>query len=1030
MSTPAPPAADDPRVIAALDAYVAALEAGRKPNRSAFLAAHSDVAGPLADCLDGLDLVHGAAARLDPPAPDPDLADATPLGDFRLLRVIGRGGMGIVYEAEQLSLGRRVALKVLPFAAALDARQLQRFKNEAQAAAHLHHPHIVPVYFVGQERGVHFYAMQLIDGRTMAGLVEDLRGPPAATTGDAAPTADTRPQAALTTEQGRREPQFFQRAARLGRQAARALEHAHQVGVIHRDVKPANLLIDATDHLWVTDFGLAQFQGHAGLTLTGDVLGTLRYMSPEQAAGSPTGIDHRTDIYSLGATLYELLTLRPVVAGSDRAFLVRQILNVEPVSPRRRRPDSPRDLETIVLKALAKSPADRYPTAQAMADDLERFLNDRPVAATRPGVWRRLRKWARRHRPAVATAAVAGVLLLVTAVVVLSVSMARIKEEEKRKDKALELAEAQKRRAEENFERAFRILNPLLHVGGVRRQVDEEPESPDAAAVRREMLEQALWAYREFLAEPTDDPASRYEASIVLLGIARLHEQLGHRPEAFDAGRRAQALAEGLVAEFPDAPKYARQRSEIDLLLVILHLRAKSDLAEAERLLRRAIGFWQTALVNAPSTRLVVRRVALDLKKLELAPDLVTCHASLGSIHHSLAEVARHGPLPDYLEQRRLAAFHVRQAADLDPTNPNALSSDVQETHGLGYALFEAGRRADGLAHLREAVTRADRLAAGWPTVAGYRRQQAYVLNSLGVCSRMVRDAEMAEAAHARALDVLDAFAAEFPTHDVRGERGRALYHRALALWQLKRPDEAVAAMRLVVSLVEAGPPIRRTSSNIADSFGARYHLGLWLDQMGKSPEAEAEYRAAAQAHGKAPEAVRSDPQVEINRVMTVCGFARLLAKTERWTEAQSLLDDLRAWTPSHPQSCNNLAWRLATDPDPRFRDPKRAVELAENAVARSPANGTFWKTLGVARYRHGDWPGAIAALEKSRQLQPQADDSANTFFLAMAHWHRGDRDQARRWYDLAVVWMAKNALDAELVRFRAEAKALLEPKD
>src|SRR5262249_6071443 len=223
----------------------------------------------------------------------------SPLGDFRLVREIGRGGMGVVYEAVQLSLGRRVALKVLPFAAALDARQLRRFKNEAQAAAHLHHPHIVPVYAVGSERGVHYYAMQFIDGQTLSAQIQELRqrqiDKVARWQGDKVTEGPgTLPSCHLVTLS-----EFFRTAARLGLQAAEALEHAHGVGVVHRDVKPANLLIDGPGNVWVTDFGLARLQSEPGLTMTGDLLGTLRYMSPEQALARPGGVDHRTDVYSL-----------------------------------------------------------------------------------------------------------------------------------------------------------------------------------------------------------------------------------------------------------------------------------------------------------------------------------------------------------------------------------------------------------------------------------------------------------------------------------------------------------------------------------------------------------------------------------------------------------------------------------------------------------------------------------------------------------------------------------------------------------
>jgi serine/threonine protein kinase/WD40 repeat protein len=426
---------DDPRVTRALEEYLAEREAGRRPDRKEFLARHPAIAGPLAGCLDGLEFLAGSLAPggdPGPPAPERETPaerslppDPAPdcLGDYRLVREVGRGGMGVVYEAEQVSLGRRVALKVLPFTATLDPKQQQRFRNEAQAAAHLHHPHIVPVYAVGCERGVHYYAMQLIDGRTVAAVIRERRrraGEDAdepmtgqLSVGPSAPAdlADTaRPGSAATT------PAVpggdWREVARLGIQAAEALDHAHQLGVVHRDVKPANLLVDARGDLWITDFGLAQFQSNPGPTATGDLLGTLRYMSPEQALARRGVVDHRADVYALGATLYELLTLRPALPGAERVDLLHQIAYTEPVPPRRLNPALPVELETIVLKALAKAPEERYATAQELADDLRGLLEDRPIRARRPTLPQRLRRWARRHRSLAVSLAVSAGLLL------------------------------------------------------------------------------------------------------------------------------------------------------------------------------------------------------------------------------------------------------------------------------------------------------------------------------------------------------------------------------------------------------------------------------------------------------------------------------------------------------------------------------------------------------------------------------------------------------------------------------------------
>jgi tetratricopeptide (TPR) repeat protein len=221
----------------------------------------------------------------------------------------------------------------------------------------------------------------------------------------------TAPAGALSTEHSTTRPAFFRTVANLGIQAAEALEHAHELGVIHRDIKPANMMVDARGNLWITDFGLAHCQSQAGLTMSGDLVGTLRYMSPEQALAKRVLVDHRTDIYSLGVTLYELLTLEPAFPGTDRQELLRQIAFEEPRPPRRLNKVIPPELETVVLKAIEKNPAERYSTPQELADDLRRFLDDKPIRARRPTLVHRTRKWARRHKPLVGSAVVVLILM-------------------------------------------------------------------------------------------------------------------------------------------------------------------------------------------------------------------------------------------------------------------------------------------------------------------------------------------------------------------------------------------------------------------------------------------------------------------------------------------------------------------------------------------------------------------------------------------------------------------------------------------
>jgi serine/threonine protein kinase len=334
------------------------------------------------------------------------------LGDFRLLREIGRGGMGVVYEAEQVSLGRRVALKVLPRQALLDPEAVERFRRESRAAARLHHTNIVPVFGTGEQDGLHYFVMQLIPGQSLHALIGklELMGPDGAAAREPAARgllsghfADPGAEgAASSSGPGRR---YWQCVARIGVQVAEALAHAHAHGILHRDVKPSNLLLDPDGTVWVTDFGLAKEEAAPNLTRSDLFIGTLRYAPPERCRGQS---DARGDVYGLGLVLYELLAFRPAFPATDRATLLHQVVATEPPRPRQLNPGVPYDLETVVLKAIAKDPAHRYQSAADLAEDLRRFGDDRPVRARRVTAPERLWRWCRRNPLA------AGLLLAVT----------------------------------------------------------------------------------------------------------------------------------------------------------------------------------------------------------------------------------------------------------------------------------------------------------------------------------------------------------------------------------------------------------------------------------------------------------------------------------------------------------------------------------------------------------------------------------------------------------------------------------------
>ena len=387
---------------------------------------------------------------------EPAAASPKRLGDFEIVREIGRGGMGVVYEAWQSSLKRRVALKVLSGQLGLTSQAVVRFRREAEAAAKLHHTNIVPIYATGEQDGTHYYAMELIEGPSLQVVIRALKQGGAGVspagrddttttlsawvmetiTGLARAHPKSEPEApargpAQADSLGHTGGAHFDTLARLMAEVADGLDYAHQQGVIHRDIKPSNLLLNPVGpvadrsstagtepgryiatagtelgrytsvRLSINDFGLARVLEQPGMTMTGEFMGTPRYMSPEQIAAGRAPLDHRTDVYSLGATLYELLTLQPPFPGERREQVIAQILHKDPTPPRRVNRKVPVDLETICLKALEKDPDRRYQTAGQMAEDLRRYVNRFAISAKRAGPITRTIKWCRR-RPAVA----------------------------------------------------------------------------------------------------------------------------------------------------------------------------------------------------------------------------------------------------------------------------------------------------------------------------------------------------------------------------------------------------------------------------------------------------------------------------------------------------------------------------------------------------------------------------------------------------------------------------------------------------
>ncbi|WP_169980087.1 WD40 repeat domain-containing serine/threonine protein kinase [Tautonia rosea] len=539
----------DERLGEAIEAYLELAEAGRAPEPDAFVQSYPDLADELREALDGLALVQGLVGSGTGPGGvgSSRLAAGYRVAGYRIVRELGRGGMGVVYEAVHVDLDRPVALKILGGHAAPGSSGRRRFLNEAKTAAGLHHTHIVPVFDVGQVGGLCYYAMQRIEGSGLDRVLRVLRRDrmtasgspsgrspmptdrnestaarddsvgsgllslPSQTAGGDTPGSWSR-RVRLAADPSRiddRPPAFvpptgseyYRWVARVGKQAAEALAYAHRRGIIHRDVKPSNLLVDARGIVWVADFGLARRLEDPGQTRGDGPVGTPRYMSPEQADGRPIG--PATDVYSLGATLYELLTLRPPFDGQTSAELVRQIVDRDPPPLRRFARRLPRDLETIVLKAMSKRPGDRYESAAELADDLGRFLNFEPVEARRISPIGRTWRLVQRHPTASIITTIAAAAILITA----TVAYVRVANE---RDRALvfqrELAAALEKQRDatraEQVARAGELLSqlPVLRASTMPRRRDEgraklreaaalAPEESMRVALRDEALE-------------------------------------------------------------------------------------------------------------------------------------------------------------------------------------------------------------------------------------------------------------------------------------------------------------------------------------------------------------------------------------------------------------------------------------------------------------------------------------------------------------------------------------------------------------
>jgi len=829
-------------VDALIAAHLEAERTGLAPDREQLLKEHPDLAGELGSFFADRDQFEkragplradetdvAAAARnaaLMPTLAPGDAPSPTPgdmlryFGDYELLEEIARGGMGVVYKARQTTLDRIVAVKMILAGNLASQADIERFHVEAQAAANLRHPNIVAIHEVGKHAGQHYFSMDYVEGQSLADMV-------------------------------RESPLSGERAAAYVKTIAEAIEYAHQQGTLHRDLKPSNVLIDDTDQPRVTDFGLAKrIEGDSALTGTGQILGTPSYMPPEQAAANRGEVGPPSDVYSLGAVLYELLTGRPPFKAETPLDTLMQVLEVEPVSPRLLNPKIHKDLETIALKCLQKSPKSRYATAAELAADLRRFLHDEPILARPVSGTERLWRWCRRN-PRVAALTGAVFVLLATVAAGSSVAAVRIAREKQRTEQArqtadenyrhaqtqreraeasqrealanLKTADTERRRAEANYGKARGAVDQMLTRVGQERLSGV----PQMEPVRRALLEDALRFYEGFLEEKSDDPTVRTETARAYCRVADICGTLGKLDEAHDAYLHGEQLFAGLADEYAAEPKYRN-----DLALVKNQLgKLLSDTGrapEAKQAFDQAIAILEPLAAEFPAIA-------------EYRAALVDTLCNLGTL--------------DELNDRfgdAEAAYRraVKLADDLTARFPGTSDYEFNVSQccgGLARLLRASNREVEAEQIFRRGLDGLEKLAATFPAVIGYKNALAKFHHNHGIQLDMAGRADEAERSFRRAVELHDKLAGDFP-HVVEYRQDLAKHHNSLGmvLSSLRRPQEAegafVRAIAIKQKLAADLPTVTMQRMELANSYNG---LGMFRMTFGETEKAVEAYRQA-----------------------------------------------------------------------------------------------------------------------------------------------------------------------------------------
>jgi serine/threonine protein kinase len=888
-----------------LDRYLSALERDAPLSQQALLDANPDIAPALANYFRSLEDLHDMAAGFGGGPSPAILEEEEPqgqkrIGDYELLREIGRGGMGVVYEARQISLDRRVAVKLLPFAAVLDSKQIARFKHEAQAAAQLHHPNIVPVFAIGVDRGVHFYAMQYIDGQPLDRAIEELRGKRIEARGQrpeklavtrswsprsasiatsngqhphtsplpggegttAAYAPETRDDRGAKTRMASRlvvgstaSSEHYRMVARLGMQAAEALNAAHEYGVVHRDVKPSNLLVEADGKLWITDFGLARFGRDGGLTRSGDLVGTIRYMSPEQAAGSAALVDHRTDIYSLGVTLYELATLRPAFSEENEAALLKQIGTYTPPRPRTVRTDIPADLETVILKAMSSEKEARYATAADLAADLKCILEEKPTKARPPTLLDRAGRWARRHQRMVA-----GLLLALAATFsVLSTTAGFI-------TRASWKAKDSTERAERSLEAERLMLEDLTN-----RLAGDLELVPGAEEVRKKLVLKTASNYRRLIDDSKDNVERQAAAAVVYSKVGSMLSNIGQAKEAVRIEQEAIDVLQRLLNAESENSQLEEQLAELESRHGVSLLKDEKP-KEADEQLQRAVRRQERLLARQPKDESLASDLALSLSNLGLVQqNLGQFSQAAASFEDAAARFERlvaakptdEERLRKYQRQLAMvfnnwAAVHATnrpaEAAKLDTKAIDLLrqvvsadSNDFDARHdlalsfnNLGAALAHIGQIEKARASYGEAIQLRMALFKAAPARVSYKIDLAVSWNNLGSLEHRQSDYEAAQTAFRESIGLYQSLVQQL-SGDAATQSSLASVYNNLAIDQEQsgQLEEALNSLALAIQHQEAAvatsPQVSRYQDLLAKHIQFRLRIVKKLGNGGET---------------------------------------------------------------------------------------------------------------------------------------------------------------------------------------------------